>query len=306
MALHATGMTDPLPLALAAAVAVVALVGTFVVLWRREKRRGDAAEASELELHRLYGRLREEIEVRSAAEAERRSTRLKAALLEDVTHNLRIPITSLKASITALIGEPTRPGLPMAARLELLQVMNEEIDRLDQFVEELVAMARIDAGALALTKGPASVEDIMQAALARAFLRLGDRDLEVAAQSDLPMIHADPWAIEEAIFQLLDNAARYSPSKSVVRISASASRPHQTVEIRVEDQGPGIPEDDRERIFDKFFRGATVRTPGLGMGLSIARALVEAHGGTVSADNRTHNAGARLSIHLPIGGGTAE
>ncbi|OFW47009.1 MAG: hypothetical protein A3J29_09600 [Acidobacteria bacterium RIFCSPLOWO2_12_FULL_67_14b] len=279
-----------------ALLAIAMLAG----LWVRAGRRAQAAEANELEAHRHYGKLHETFKQAVAAEAQRRSDTAKAVLLEAVTHNLRAPLTSIKASVTALIGEPTSPGLPIGARLELLQVLDEETDRLDRFVDALAALARIEGGALALDRRPSSIEDIMQAAVARARPQLGNREVEVAAQSDLRPIRVDAWALEEAIYQLLENATNHSPPRSVVRVSASVLR-SATLEICVEDQGPGIADAERERIFERFFRGAAARAPGRpGLGLAIVKGVVDAHGGTVTADNRAHNAGARFTIHLPL------
>ncbi len=283
----------------------IALLGALAVaggafMMARARQRVREAQAGELEVHRLYGQLHEGFGRAVEAETARRSDKLRSSLLQAVTQSLRTPVASIKTSVAALIGEPTRPGLPLGARLELLRLMDQEADRLNLFLDKLVTMAQIEAGAFAVSRRPSSIEDIMQAAVARAMPKLGDRDIEIAAQSDIPAINVDAPAIEEAIYQLLENATTYSPSKTLVRVSASVLR-HKTLEIRVEDQGPGVKEDDRARIFEKFFRDPSMKTPGLGLGLAIANGLVAAHGGSVSAENRSHNAGARFTVHLPLG-----
>jgi two-component system sensor histidine kinase KdpD len=287
-------------------IALGAVVIVTVLLWltARAKRRADEAEANRREMEEVYTELQGAFERAAQAEGMRRSNNLKSALLNAVTDNMRTPLTSIKASVTALIGEPTRPMLPMGARLQMLQVMDRETDRLDRFIDKLVFMAQIDRGALSLSRVHSSVNVIMQGAVDRVRPLIGDREAEIAAHSDVPAIRVDARAIEEAIYQLLENAAAYSPPKTLIRVSASAPRGGM-VEICVEDQGPGVSDDDRERIFEQFVRGASVQAPGLGLGLAIVKGLIEAHGGRVSVENRSHNAGARFTMRLPIGDGEA-
>ncbi|HEX7316324.1 MAG TPA: DUF4118 domain-containing protein [Pyrinomonadaceae bacterium] len=278
----------------------------------RVKRRAEEAEAGRREIERLYRELRDAFERASQAEALKQSERLKSALLDAVTHDLRTPLTAIKASATTLLDE-LRAGGPEAlgeeGRREMLEVIDEEADRLNRFVEGLVEMARIEAGELQLRRRRAPLGEIIDAALERAAPLVRGRNVEVVLAEGLPPAHVDARAVAEVVYTLLDNAAKYSPPGTPVRVSGEPG-PDGSVSLAVEDEGRGVPSQLRERVFDKFFRAmrdgdaAARATPtGTGMGLAIARGIVEAHGGRIRIEDGREGRGCRVVVTLPTGGG---
>ncbi|MGH9943611.1 MAG: sensor histidine kinase [Pyrinomonadaceae bacterium] len=294
-----------------AAFLVVAL--TAGQLSARARRRAEEAEAGRHEIERLYRELREAFERASHAEALRQSEKLKSVLLDAVTHDIRTPLTSIKASVTTLLDEAhgiTIEGRPLAlgaeARRDMLEVIDEESDRLSRFVEGLVELARIEAGELRLRRRWGAVDEIVATALERAKPLTRGRRLSVSIERELPMARVDPRAVGEVVYTLVDNAAKYSPAGSAIRIAARQSA-EEMVEIAVEDEGPGVTPQLRERVFDKFFRAvhegdiADRQPSGTGMGLSIAKGIVEAHGGRIWVEDGADGNGARFVFTLPIG-----
>ena len=278
----------------------------------RAKRRAEEAESGRREIERLYRELREAFERASQAEALRQSERLKSALLDAVTHDLRTPLTAIKASATTLLDDLRARGpdeLGAEGRCEMLEVIDEEADRLNRFVEGLVEMARIEAGELHLRRRREPVGEIIDAALERAAPLVRGRRVEVALAEGLPPAHVDARAVAEVVYTLLDNAAKYSPPGTPVRVSAETSD-DGSVLLAVEDEGGGVPAHLRERVFDKFFRAmrdgdaaARGAPTGTGMGLAIARGLVEAHGGRISVEDGRVGGGCRVIVALPTGEG---
>ncbi|MFL6254949.1 MAG: DUF4118 domain-containing protein [Pyrinomonadaceae bacterium] len=278
----------------------------------RVKRRAEEAEAGRREIERLYGELREAFERASHAEALKQSERLKSALLDAVTHDLRTPLTAIKASATTLLDE-LRAGaagteaLGLEGRREMLEVIDEEADRLNRFVEGLVEMARIEAGELHLRRRSSPVGEIVAAALERAAPLVRGRTVEVTLAEGLPPAHVDARAVSEVVYTLVDNAAKYSPAGTPVRVSAEADA-GGSLSLSVEDEGGGVPSQLRERVFDKFFRAmrdgdaaARGAPTGTGMGLAIARGIVEAHGGRIRIEDGREGRGCRVVVTLPTG-----
>ena len=298
-------------------VALVAFLLTAVVagqLSTRARRRAEEAEAGRLEIERLYEELRGAFERASQAEALRQSERLKSALLDAVTHDIRTPLTSIKASVTTLLDElrgRTYDGQPVAlgaeSKREMLEVIDEESDRLNRFVEGLIELARIEAGELRLRLRWGAVDEVIAAALSRAEPLTRNHRISVELEDELPVVRVDPHAVAEVVYTLLDNAAKYSPPGTTIRVVAGRAE-DEMILIAVEDQGQGIAPDMRERVFDKFFRatrdgdtGGGHSPAGTGMGLAIARGIVEAHGGRIRVEGRDGGAGARVVFTLPIG-----
>ena len=292
-------ITDPLNwVALVAFLAVALTVGQ---LSARARRQTAEARAQRAEAERLYAELQAAFEREAETEAARRSERLKSALLDSVTHNLRTPITSIKASTTALLSES--PGnLPDEVRRELLTVASEEADRLDLLVEDLIGFARIEAGQLGLNLAWCSLEDVIGSAVRRSSRILTGHAVSVSIPPDLPLIRADARFLEEVCFQLLENAAKYSPTGTTITVTATPAQA-EIVEFSVTDEGPGVPASDRDRIFDKFYRGPSTRAAasGTGLGLAIVRGIVTAHGGHVFATDGPGGRGARIVVRLPVG-----
>jgi two-component system sensor histidine kinase KdpD len=277
----------------------------------RAKRRAEEAEDAKREVERLYYELQDSFERSSQAKALKQSERLKSALLDAVTHDFRTPLTSIKASATSMLADlqtSERNNAPLQLgnedRKEMLQVIDEETDRLDRFVAGLTKLARIDAGDMHLKLEPASVEEIVTTALRLAEPRTRTHRMEVWID-DLPLVTVDEHAISESIYTLIDNAAKYSPPESTITVRAT-QKDENSVVISVGDRGPGIRTELRERVFEKFFRAmrdgdvTDRRIAGSGMGLAIARGIVEAHSGHIWVEEAEGGSGAKFVIELPI------
>lgn len=273
----------------------------------REKRRAEEAKRGEREIERLYQELQTAFERASQAEALKQSERLKSALLDAVTHDLRTPLTSIKASITTLIDEAHAAefALDKESRLEMLQVIDEESDRLNRFISGLIDLARIDAGELQLRRQWGAIDEIISTALARAQPLTQGHEVELRVEEDLPSVRVDERAVSEVVYTLIDNASKYSPRGTKITITAGVT--NGMIEMAVEDQGRGVPAELRERVFDKFFRATrdgdvTTRQPcGTGMGLAIAKGIVEAHDGKIWIESATDGHGTRVVFILPVG-----
>ena len=276
----------------------------------RAQRRAEEAEAAKTEVERLYYELQDSFERSSQAKALKQSEHLKSALLDAVTHDFRTPLTSIKASATAMLDDlyaverdKATPLLGSEDRKEMLQVIDEETDRLDRFIEGLTKLARIDAGDMHLHLQPAPVEELIANALKRAEPRTRTHRMEVWIE-DVPLITVDDQALSEAIYTLIDNAAKYSPPESPITVRAKQAD-ETSVMISVEDHGPGIRRDIRDRVFEKFFRAMRNGDvgdgqPGTGLGLAIARGIVQAHHGRIWVEDAEGGIGARFVIELPI------
>lgn len=277
------------------------------------KRRAEEADAGRREIERLYTELQDAFERASQAKALEQSERLKSALLDAVTHDLRTPLTSIKASVTTLLDEPGSATddeesgmLDAEGRREMLEVIDEETDRLNRFIEGLMELARIEAGEMHLRRRWGSVEEIITTALERAAPLTHGHQIHVRLDNGLPTVRVDDRAVAEVVYTLVDNAAKYSPVGTQINVAAKTTD-EQTVQLSVEDEGPGIPTELRERVFDKFFRAmrdgdsGTRQPSGTGMGLAIAKGIVEAHSGRIWIEDSHGAHGSRVVITLPIG-----
>lgn len=242
------------------------------------------------------------VEQLSKTEADRQSERLKSALLDSITHNFRTPLTSIKASVTSLLSERA----PKAEQgRELLEIMDEECDRLNRLIEDAAEMARLEAGEVELHFSPVQAHDLIDAAIENCKFALGERKIEFQIQEELPRVRADLARAKEVLVQLLDNANLYSDEDKPIVVSAESNG--NGVMISVADQGPGIDALEQGLIFDKFYRGKDQRAvvQGTGMGLSIAKAIVEAHGGSITMTSQLGR-GSVFSFTLPVARGTGE
>jgi two-component system sensor histidine kinase KdpD len=291
-------------------VALLAFLVTAVTagqLSASARRRAEEAESGRREIERLYAELRDAFERASHAEALRQSEKLKSALLDAVTHDLRTPLTSIKASITTLLDEARgEPPLDNDSRVEMMEVIDEESDRLSRFINGLIELARIEAGELHLRRRWGAVDEIISTALTRAEPITRNHHVELDVEKELPGVRVDERAVSEVVYTLVDNAAKYSARGSTIRITARRSG-EELIEMGVADEGPGIPNDLRERVFDKFFRATrdgdvtTHKPSGTGMGLAIAKGIVEAHEGRIWIESGNGGKGTRVSFTLPIG-----
>ncbi|HTD24175.1 MAG TPA: DUF4118 domain-containing protein [Terriglobales bacterium] len=238
------------------------------------------------------------VEKLGRAEASRENERLRSALLDSVTHEFRTPLTSIKASVTSLISDFQ---LDQAQRQELLTIINEESDRLNRLVGEATEMAQLDAHEVKLNIEPQNIREAIDAALEESKPSLRSHSVEVRMPSYLPPVLMDVDRIKEVLRHLLENAAKYSPPESPIFISSEVQ--NGRLVTNVADRGVGIDDLERSMIFDKFFRGQGQRhrVQGTGMGLAIAKAIVEAHGGKIGVTSQLGQ-GSVFSFGLPIAG----
>ncbi len=274
------------------------------------RQQADEARRGQREIERLYQEMQAAFEQASHHEALRQSEKLKSALLDAVTHDLRTPLTSIKAAITAIIDDADVNGetfkLDHEGRREFFEVINEETDRLNRFIENMVELARVEAGALRLRRRWSDANEIIGAALTRAEKILKNHRIVLETERELPSVQVDARALAEVVYTLLDNAQKYSPADSSIKISARRAR-DETVEIAVTDQGAGVPSEMRERVFEKFFRVSPdneddiAATGGLGLGLAVARGIIESHNGRIWIEPGENDQGTRVAFVVPIG-----
>jgi two-component system sensor histidine kinase KdpD len=218
----------------------------------------------------------------SKTEASREGEKLRSAILDSITHEFRTPLTSIKASVTSMLSDS---NLDSTQQQELLTVIDEETDRLNRLVGEAAEMARLDANQVELQLERRHIREPIERAVEEAKQNLGVHPVEIAVPNDLTAT-IDLERIKDVVLHLLDNAAKYSPPESPIKISADAR--NQSLTVSVSDRGPGIDDFEQGIIFDKFYRGKNerYRVQGTGMGLAIAKAVVEAHGGTIGVTSQ--------------------
>ncbi len=229
----------------------------------------------------------------------RRSDELKTALLRAVTHNLRTPLASIKASVSGL----RQPDAAFADedRAELLAEIEEEADRLDRLVTNLLDASRLEAGRVRLSSHPHDLAELIGTVFERLQPRLAGRSVTVEIPNELPPVPCDYAQIDQVVTNLVENAILHTPPGAPVRARATCL--NDAVRVEVSDDGPGVPASERERLFRPFERGQT-RAPGTGLGLTIARGFVEAHGGRLWLEDEP-GAGARFVFTLPLQAGVA-
>jgi two-component system sensor histidine kinase KdpD len=222
---------------------------------------------------------------------------LRAALLTSISHDLRTPLASILGSATSLMAQGD--ALDASTRADLTRNIQDEAERLNRFIGNLLDMTRLESGPLALRTGPVELSDTIGSALRRASRILTGHRTQVILQPELPMLDLDEVLFEQVLFNLLDNAGKYAPAGSLITVKAWQDGGQ--VVVQVLDEGPGIPVDDLDRVFEKFYRvgGADRRRAGTGLGLAICRGFVEAMHGSISAGNRTDRSGAVFTMRLP-------
>jgi len=221
---------------------------------------------------------------------------LERALLNSISHDLRTPLVSITGALDTLRENVNT--LASEARLELLDTAWDEAVRLNRFVGNLLDMTRLEAGALRLKKEPCDLQDLVGCALAALEKRIGSREIRVALPPDPPLVRLDMALMTQVLVNLLDNALKYAPPHAPIEIAGGAH--DGRIFLEVSDRGPGVPDADLKRIFDKFYR---IPVPegagGTGLGLAICKGVVEAHGGTIRAENRP-GGGLRVTVTLPV------
>ena len=268
-----------------------------VQVWLRTRRRIEVAHA---QLEREMAERRRAEEAARETEVLRRTEQLHAALLSSVSHDLRTPLTAIKAAVTSLLDE--RVDWRGAERQTLLRTIDEETDRLTRFVARLLDLSRIEAGMLQPLRDWHDVEEILAEVVERLDPH-GDR-VHLAVPDALPLARVDYVMVEQIITNLLDNALKYSPADRLVDVTVGT--PRGQLRIEVADRGPGIPLSEAGRVFEKFYRAAQgASAPGTGLGLAIARGLAQAHGGDVTCAPRPAG-GSIFAVRLPIEGAGQE
>lgn len=234
------------------------------------------------------------------AETATESERLRVALLSSVSHDLKTPLSSIVGAATSLRQLGDR--MSKADRQELAATIEEESNRLTRFVTNLLDMSKLEAESLNLRRDWADVGDAIRGATARAKTSFPSRKMEVVIEPNLPLVRSDAGLLQQVIFNLLDNAHKYSGPKSTTRVEARTIS--DGITIQVTDDGIGIPRDALDKVFEKFYRveGHDGRAPGTGLGLSICAGLVKAMGGTIKAESPVKGErGTRITIVLPAG-----
>jgi two-component system, OmpR family, sensor histidine kinase KdpD len=224
--------------------------------------------------------------------------RLRQALLTSISHDLRTPLASIIGSATSLAAHGDQ--LDPSVRATLLRTIQEEGERLNRFIGNLLDMTRLESGSLKPNSELVDVSDLVGASLQRAHKILANHRVETAIAPSLPMLSLDMVLTEQVLFNLLDNAAKYAAAGSTIAVTAERAGNH--VVITVADEGEGLPPADYEHIFDKFYRvhrGDRQRV-GTGLGLAICRGFVESMEGTIKAANRTDRSGAMFTLRFPI------
>ena len=236
------------------------------------------------------------LESLSKHRAEQEHERLRTALLDSVTHEFRTPLTSIKASITTLLSGA---ALDDQGRRDLLTVIDEETDRLNRLVGEASEMAQLDSGKVNLELQPHAIQDALKPALEDAKAALENHPVEVNIAPDLPRVRIDAARIREVLMHLLENAGKYSAAGAPIKITSEVQ--DDRLVTSVADRGPGIDSFEQTLIFEKFYRGQHQRytAPGTGMGLAIAKVIIEAHGGTIGVVSQL-GSGSVFSFSLPI------
>jgi two-component system sensor histidine kinase KdpD len=232
------------------------------------------------------------------AKRDAEADRLRSALLTSISHDLKTPLAAILGAASTL--KDLSGSLDDTAKADLLQTAIDESERLNLFIGNLLDMTKLEAGAIKPNTALHDLVEIIDTALRRASKVLVHHRVEVAVTPELPLLNLDPVLFEQALFNLLDNAAKYAPKETIVRVETSHDG--DAVRLRVIDEGSGLPPQELAQIFDKFHRANKEDhiQAGTGLGLAIARGFVEAMAGTVEAANRSDRQGAVFTITLPV------
>ncbi len=236
------------------------------------------------------------VELAKQGEIIRQNEEFKNTLLDALAHELKTPLTSVKACVSALRAD----GAANASEHgELLAIMEEETDRLNGLITELLQMSRVEVGKQRLNRERCRIEELVNASVKDSTKLLGGRTVNIVAETDLPEISADKDLIQTVLRYLIDNAAKYSTSGKPVEIRAAHENGQLTVSVC--DHGPGMGGTELSKVFDRYYRGPDTAQgiPGMGIGLTIARDIVVAHGGRMWAESRP-NAGTSFTFTLPL------
>ena len=235
------------------------------------------------------------------AQVDAETNQLRAAMFSSVTHDLKTPLASIKAGVTSLLDSSVAHDADQER--ELLTTILEETDRLHRLVNNILDLARIRAGALIPRRVPAAIDEIAESVVGRLRGRVNGVAIELQLAPDLPEVPVDPVQIDQVLTNLLENACRHSPRGRDVRVHVGSTL--KAIRVRVADEGHGIPPEERELVFDAFYRGReNPESSGTGLGLAIAKAIVVAHGGRIWVEE-TAGGGTAVVFELPKEGQTA-
>jgi two-component system sensor histidine kinase KdpD len=221
--------------------------------------------------------------------------RMRNAILSSVSHDLRTPLATITGAASSLLEG--RETMEAASRQELVRSIYDEAHRLDRLVRNLLDMTRLEAGAVHLQKEWHPIEEIVGAALTRLEGRLSGHPMKTNFPQNLPLVLLDGVLMEQVLINLLENALKYAPPETAIELAASVS--DHTLIVEIADRGPGVPPADEQRIFEKFYRAGPAREGGVGLGLTICRGVIEAHGGRIWAEKRP-GGGAVFRFTLPL------
>jgi two-component system sensor histidine kinase KdpD len=241
------------------------------------------------------------VEEASQGRAQAEAERMKATLLSSVSHDLRTPLAAITGAASSLLEAGDQLG--DATRTELLSSIHQEAERLDRLVNNLLEMTRLEAGGVTIRKEWQPLEGVLGAVLKRLDGRLRDREVHIDLPGDLPLVPFDAMLVEQVLINILENAVKYTPVGSAIDVSAATVG--GAVRIDIADRGPGLATGEEERVFDKFYRSPGAKGRGVGLGLAISRAIIDAHGGRIWAEPRP-GGGAVFHFTLPLGDAAPE
>lgn len=245
----------------------------------------------------LASKVREQTIKAQKVELLQETEKLQTALLHSISHDLRTPLATITGSLSTILHDNLE--LNKETSQELLKGAKQEADRLNRLVSNLLDMTKMEAGVLRVSKKPCDLRDVLGTSLESLKEKADHRDIRIDIPADCPEIYLDFSFIIKVFYNLIDNAINYSSPGLPILIKAAVMR--DWVAIEVIDQGPGIPPEDLEHIFEKFYRAKNPsRVTGTGLGLSICKGIIEAHNGAIEAWNNP-GGGATLTIRLPLG-----
>jgi two-component system sensor histidine kinase KdpD len=232
------------------------------------------------------------------ARLQTETERLRSSLLSSISHDLRTPLVAIMGATTGLREYWDR--FDDNARRDLFATIEDEADRLNRFVQNLLDMTQLVSGGLKLKPQPVGVQDLIGTALHRLKKTIGKRPLRLDIPDDLPLVECDQVVMERVFVNIIDNACKYASIDQPLAITARQQE--REITISIADRGPGIPEDERKRVFDMFYRVKIGSSParGAGLGLAICRGFIEAHGGTIAAEQGSEGIGTQIIIRLPL------
>lgn len=265
------------------------VIATLTLRLRQSEAEARAREARTAAVEAERARLAEEAR---AAAVEAQAEKLRSTLLSSVSHDLRTPLAAITGAATTLRDD--RGGLDPGQREEMVATICEEAERMERLIANLLDMTRLESGAVTVRREWVPLEEIVGSALTRLDARLAGRAVEVALPEDLPLVSVDPVLLEQLFFNVLENATRHTPAGTPLALAARA-RDDGGVEVTLSDRGPGLPPGAEARVFERFFH---LGSGGVGLGLAIARGVAEAHGGSLSAQQR-EGGGTRFVLTLP-------